>query len=146
MLSPYRQGLPTRFIRAGKRGTRWGISRTLVGYKATASQDISMAGAATKCFLSKNGDLKDGYIAKFAHKNGHIETYTELFNNQLGCALRFEMAHSGIIRLDGVLHFISRSFRTDESQQLLHGSLLVEEAGLANRVELECIKTTASQQ
>jgi hypothetical protein len=146
MMSPYQEGLPTRFVRVGKRGMTWDLPRSFVGYKATDSQEMSMAGAATKCFLSKNGELNGGYIAKFAHKNGHIETYTELFNNQLGVRLGFNMAHSGIARLDGVLHFLSRSFRTDSSCQLLHGSLLVEEIGLASRTELERIKTTASQQ
>jgi len=107
---------------------------------------MSMAGAATKCFLSKNQVLDGAYIAKFAHKNGHVETYTELFNNQLGVLLGFDMAHSGIAKLDGVLHFVSRSFRTDPAVQLLHGSLLVEQIGLANRSELEFFNTTARQQ
>lgn len=145
-MSPYRNGLPIHFVRVGKKGVTWDLPRSFAGYQATDSQEMSMAGAATKCFLSRNGDLNGGYIAKFAHKNGHLETYTELFNNQLGGRLGFNMAHSGIARLDGVLHFLSRSFRTDPSCQLLHGSLLVEEIGLANRTELECIKTTASQQ
>jgi len=145
-MSPYKGGLPTRFVRVGKSGMTWGLPRSFASYKATDSQEMSMAGAATKCFLSKNGELEGGYIAKFAHKNGHIETYTELFNNQLGVRLGFNMAHSGVARLDGVLHFLSRSFRTDSSCQLLHGSLLVEEIGLASRSELERIKTTASQQ
>ena len=74
-----------------------------------------------------------------------METYTELFNNQLGAALGFDMAHSGIARLDGQLHFLSRSF-LDNNEQLLHGSLLVEEAGLADREELLRIKSLASQQ
>jgi hypothetical protein len=104
-----------------------------------------MSGTTPKCFLSQSEELRGGYIAKFAEKGGHIETYTELFNNQLGAALGFNMAHSGIARLDGMLHFVSRSF-IDNNEQLLHGSLLVEEAGLANRAELEGIKSTAGQQ
>lgn len=146
MMSPYREGLPTRFVRVGCRGATWGLPRKFPGYHASDTHVMSMAGAATKCFLSKNGDLNEAYIAKFAHKNGHIETYTELFNNQLGMLLGFDMAHSGIAKLDGVLHFVSRSFRTDPADQLLHGSLLVELIGLADQMELDLFNTTARQQ
>jgi hypothetical protein len=146
MMSPYRQGLPTRFVRVGRRGATWDLPRRFHGYQASDTHVMSMAGAATKCFLSRNGSLDGAYIAKFAHKNGHIETYTELFNNQLGTLLGFEMAHSGIAKLDGILHFVSRSFRTDPADQLLHGSLLVQEIGLADQFELERINTAARQQ
>jgi hypothetical protein len=146
MMSPYREGLPTRFVRVGRRGSTWNLPRRFVGYEASGTHAMSMAGAATKCFLSRNGDLNGAYIAKFAHKNGHIETYTELFNNQLGTLLGFDIAHSGIAKLDGVLHFLSRSFRTDPAVQLLHGSLLVEQIGLADQMELDLFNTTARQQ
>lgn len=106
---------------------------------------MSIGGAATKCYLSVDRRLEGAYIAKFAHKNGEIETYTELFNNQLGKLLGFEMAHSGIARLDGVLHFLSRSFRR-EGEQLVHGSLMVEMLGLADPKEIEQIRTVAQQQ
>ena len=66
-------------------------------------------------------------------------------NNQLGRVLGFEMAHSGIAKLDGVLHFLSRSFRS-AGEQLIHGSLMVEELGLARREEIEKIKTVHQQQ
>ncbi len=104
-----------------------------------------MAGTTPKCFLSQNGEMRGGYIAKFPEKGGNMETYTELFNNQLGGALGFDMAHSGIARLDGMLHFVSRSF-IENNEQLLHGSLLVEQAGLASREELLRIKSQGSQQ
>lgn len=145
-LSPYRQGLPTRFVRVGRRGITWGLPRRFKGYQATETHLMSIGGAATKCFLSQGGKLDGAYIAKFAHKNGSIETYTELFNNQLGEMLKFNMAHSGIAKLDGVLHFLSRSFRKDAKEQLLHGSLLVEAIGLANQSELDRINTAARQQ
>ena len=145
-LSPYKQGLPTHFVRVGRRGITWELPRRFQGYQATATHLMSIGGAATKCFLSRNGSLDSAYIAKFAHKNDAIETYTELFNNQLGQRLKFDMAHSGIAKLDGVLHFLSRSFRTDPAEQLLHGSLLVEAIGLANQTELDCINTAARQQ
>ena len=146
MMSPYREGLPTRFVRASRKTATWDLPRSFKGYQASDTHEMSIAGAATKCFLSKGGSLEGAYIAKFAHKNGSIETYTELFNNQLGARLGFNMAHSGIARLDGVLHFLSRSFRVDPAQQLLHGSFLLQEIGLAEQAELDVINTAARQQ
>lgn len=146
MMSPYRDGLPSCFVRVGRRGATWELPRSFAGYAASDTHEMSMAGAATKCFLSKNMSLNGAYIAKFAHKNGHMETYTELFNNQLGMLLGFDMAHSGVAKLDGVLHFLSRSFRIDSGQQLLHGSFLLQEIGLAEQAELESLKTAARQQ
>ena len=67
----------------------------------------------------------DFYIAKFGNKNGTIEVLTELFNNQLGTSLGFEMAHSGLARLDGHLYFVSRNFR-EENENTVHGSLMIE--------------------
>ena len=57
---------------------------------------MGIGGAATKCFLSVKGQMEGAFIAKYAHKNGEIETYTELFNNQLGkgSALRWRTAAS----------------------------------------------------
>lgn len=106
---------------------------------------MAIGGASSKCFLSVNGSRADAYIAKFAHKNGAIETYTELFNNQFGARLGFDMAHSGIARLDGTLHFLSRSF-IGEGEQLVHASLMVEKLGLANSAEIATIRTLAQQQ
>jgi hypothetical protein len=145
LLSPYRRGLPTKFERVAKRGVNWALPRKFKGYRASSEHEMSIGGAATKCFLSVNGKLDGAYIAKFAHKNDEIETYTELFNNQLGKQLGFDMAHSGIAKLDGVLHFLSRSFR-QTGEQLIHGSLMVEMLGLANSQEIERIKTAAQQQ
>jgi len=142
--SPYQGGLPTQLVRDGGYGETWDLPRRFRGFTATYL-DVSMSGTTPKCFLTKGDSLSGGYIAKFAEKGGPIETYTELFNNQLGMALGFNMAHSGIATLDGMLHFVSRSF-IDNNEQLLHGSLLVEEAGLANRDELSHIKSAASQQ
>ena len=83
-------------------------------------------------------------MAKFASKRGELETYTELFNNQLGKALGFDMAHSGIANLDGVLHFVSRIFLT-EDESLIHGSLMLHELSLATKEEIEGIKTLYQQ-
>ena len=144
-LSPYREGLPTVFSRVAKRGVDWGLPRNFKGYTASSEHEMSIGGAATKCFLSVGGKLSGAYIAKFAHKNFETETYTELFNNQLGMRLGFDMAHSGIAKLDGVLHFLSRSFR-QEGERLVHGSLMVEMLGLAKAHEIEHIKTLPQQQ
>lgn len=143
--SPYRGGLPTRFERVARRGINWELPRNFKGYAASEQHQMGIGGAATKCYLSISGKLEGAYIAKYAHKNGQIETFTELFNNQFGKALGFEMAHSGIAKLDGVLHFLSRSFRKP-GEKLVHGSLMVETLGLADSREMEKIKTIAQQQ
>lgn len=145
LLSPYRTGLPTKVERVAKRGTNWELPRNFKGYTASSQHKMGIGGAATKCFLSVNGRMEGAYIAKYAHKNGEIETYTELFNNQLGKALGLDMAHSGIARLDGHLHFLSRSFRTS-GDKLVHASLMVETLGLADSKEMALVKTVAQQQ
>ena len=145
LLSPYRAGLPTRFERVARRGVDWELPRNFKGYRASSEHEMSIGGAATKCYLSVDGKLDGAYIAEFAHKNAEIETYTELFNNQFGKLLGFEMADSGIAKLDGVLHFVSRPFR-QEGEQLVHGSLMVEMLGLADSQEIERIRTAAQQQ
>jgi hypothetical protein len=146
-LSPYKEGLPTRFMRVAQRGRTWNLPRSFKGYKAFSQHEMSIGGAATKCFLAKSPDEpKDAYIAKFAHKNGSIETYTELLNNLLGSRLGFNMAHFGAMRLDGILHFVSKSFRDSAQEKLVHGSLMVEQHGLATDVETEGIKTAHHQQ
>lgn len=143
--SPYRNGLPTKFERVARRGINWELPRNFKGYTASEQHQMGIGGAATKCYLSISGRMDGAYIAKFAHKNGRIETLTELFNNQLGRALGFDMAHSGIAMLDGVLHFLSRSFR-QSGEKLVHGSLMVQALGLADSGEIEKIKTVAQQQ
>ena len=118
---------PTRFSRVACRDIDWGLRRRLSDYAVVGSQEaMSVAGRSTKWLLRNNSDPTDLYIAKFADKNGRAETYTELFNNQLGVALGFEMAHSGVVRLDDKLYFVTKSFR-DADERLVHGSLMVEE-------------------
>jgi hypothetical protein len=147
MLSPYKDGLPETFHRVAKRGVNWGLPRRFRNYRASSQQQMSIGGAATKCFLSVPGGGRAGtYVAKFADKNGAIETYTELFNNQFGKVLGFDMAHSGVATLDGVLHFLSRSFFQSEDENLIHGSLMVEQLGLAKEEEMVHIKTVHQQQ
>lgn len=114
---------PTRFRRIAGGSKNWGLSRTLTGYEARIP---SVGGKAPKWVLTKLVEPNDFYIAKLGATNGRAETFTELFNNQLGEALGFEMAHSGVARLDAELYFLTKNFRLrDES--LVHGSLMIEQ-------------------
>jgi hypothetical protein len=114
---------PTRFRRIASSHKRWGLTRTLAGYKAGTP---SVGGKAPKWVLTNEKDPNNFYIAKLGATNGRAETFTELFNNQLGEALGFEMAHSGVARLDTEIYFVTRNFRA-EGERLVHGSLMIEE-------------------
>jgi hypothetical protein len=132
---------PTKYRRVGRRQQRWELPRALPPYEVV--QDESIGGKATKWVIRGPGGDDDFYIAKFGNKNGRTEVFTELFNNQLGEALGFDMAHSGVARLDNQLYFISQNFR--RSERLIHGSLLIEDAFEA-KDELERIETDREQQ
>lgn len=95
----------------------------MAGYKAEIP---SVGGKAPKWVVTNQNDSNDFYIAKLGATNGRAETFTELFNNQLGEALGFEMAHSGVARLDTEIYFLTRNFRT-LGERLVHGSLMIEE-------------------
>ncbi len=111
--------------RAGSsRNATWGLPRAFINYTAVA--DTGIGGKATKWVLINRARPVDFYIAKFGNKNGTIEVLTELFNNQLGTALGFEMAHSGLARLDEHLYFVTRNFR-EENENTVHGSLMIEQ-------------------
>lgn len=133
---------PTRFRRIANANRDWGLTRTLAGYEARTP---SVGGKAPKWVLTSLTDPNDFYIAKLGATNGRAETFTELFNNQLGEALGFEMAHSGVARLDapvttgddlspnptpsvlgGEIYFLTKNFRAS-SERLVHGSLMIEE-------------------
>ena len=133
---------PGGIWRAAKRGRTWGLSRRMVGY--VAERDTGIQGKAPKWVLRGPGGSDDFYIAKFGQKNGKIEVLTELLNNQIGEALGFTMAHSGIARLDQHLYFITKNFRQNES--LVHGSLLIEDLFAAKPGDLDTIQATAEQQ
>jgi hypothetical protein len=115
---------PTVLKRAAGGGITWGLPRVFSDYIATT--DTAIGGKATKWVLRHRERPNDFYIAKFGNKNGKIEIVTELFNNQLGMALGFEMAHSGLARLDDNLYFVTKNFR-EEQERLVHGSLMVEQ-------------------
>lgn len=86
----------------------------------------SVGGKAPKWVLTNKNSPEDFFIAKLGATNGRAETFTELFNNQLGEALGFEMAHSGVARLDSELYFVTKNFRAP-GERLVHGSLMIEE-------------------
>jgi hypothetical protein len=116
---------PTRLRRAASsRSANWNLPRAFVNY--TAAVDTGIGGRATKWVLRNPLHPDDFYIAKFGNKNGKIEVRTELFNNQLGAALGFEMAHSGLALLDEHLYFVTKNFRS-ENEALVHGSLMIEQ-------------------
>jgi HipA-like C-terminal domain len=93
--------------------------------------------------LTNEDNPEDFFIAKLGATNGRAETLTELFNNQLGEALGFEMAHSGVARLDSELYFLTRNFRAP-GERLVHGSLMIEEVFGAKQ-ETECIHYRSEQ-
>jgi len=85
-----------------------------------------MLGNATKWVLRTESAAGPQYLVKYPQKFGEQETYTEFFINQLGAALGFRMAESGLVRLDGKLAFLTRIF-TSPTETLRHGSLVIED-------------------
>lgn len=118
---------PSRVRRAGFRGLDWGLTRSLRGYVCVPPEALSIQGKAPKWILLNRERPEDFYIAKLGSKNGRVEVLTELFNNELGAALGFPMAHHGIVRLDELLYFLTRNFR-EPGTALVHGSLLIADA------------------
>jgi hypothetical protein len=91
-----------------------------------ADTKTAALGAAPKYILKSNNPCDPQYIVKYAEKHGQRETLTEFFTNQLGMALGLKMAHSGLIRSDNDLTFVSQIF-IDEDETLTHGSLIIED-------------------
>jgi hypothetical protein len=116
--------VPKRFKRSGKRGFTWGLSRTLPGYFADAGKQV--LGNAPKYVVRSLDPNDPEYLVKYPQKHGKRETYTEFFLNQLGASLGFEMAHSGLVVLDGQLVFLTKIF-TGPEESLRHGSLVIED-------------------
>jgi hypothetical protein len=116
--------VPTKFRRSGKHGFTWGLPRSFPGYFADTNKQV--IGNATK-YVIRSRDANDPeYLVKYAQKHGKRETYTEFFLNQLGTALGFRMAHSGLILLDGTRAFLTTIFTSSE-ESLRHGSLIIED-------------------
>lgn len=131
---------PSSFRRVGHASQKWELPRRLQGYSIVHSPH---GGQATKWVVQGPNGADDYYLAKFGNKNGRVEIFTELFNNRLGQALGFQMAHSGVARIDGQLYFITRNFRQGEA--LIHGSLMVEDVFSASG-QLDQIGRDAEQE
>lgn len=131
---------PKSFLRVGSAGRTWDLPRTIPGCVIEVSPH---GGQATKWMIRASDGPDDYYLAKFGSKNGRVEVYTELYNNLLGQALGFQMAHCGVARLDGQLYFVTRNFRRGEA--LIHGSLMVENLFSAGG-QLDHIRRDAEQE
>jgi hypothetical protein len=118
--------VPRKLKRVAARSCKWNIPRSFLGYHVDATSHA--LGNARKWILRpETGDRGDFYIVKYpSEKWGDIETYTELLINQFGSACGFDMAHSGVARLDGKLVFVTRSFLARD-EHLIHGSFLIED-------------------
>jgi hypothetical protein len=118
---------PETIVRVGRRGCTWELPRRFSGFRAAPPDEIGIVGAAPKWVLiSKNQEHPENlFIAKKGQKWGTTETYTELFVNQLGTLLGLQIAHSGLVKLDGELHFITRNF-CGPDETLTHFSRMVE--------------------
>lgn len=117
--------VPRKLRRIAARSSKWNIPRSFVGYHIDAT--VHALGNARKWILRSEDGGSDFYIVKYpSDKWGDVETYTELLINQFGAACGFDMAHSGIARLDGKLVFVTRSFLALD-EHLIHGSFLIED-------------------
>jgi len=116
--------VPRKLRRIAARSCKWDIPRSFVGYNIDPT--IQALGNARKWILRSESGGSDFYIVKYPDKWGEIETYTELLINQFGLACGFDMAHSGVARLDGKIVFVTRSFLGPD-EHLIHGSFLIED-------------------
>jgi hypothetical protein len=134
--------VPRRFKRIAARSCKWDIPRSFVGYRADPT--VQIGGYAPKWVLvSENGP---DYIMKHpTYRGGLRETLTELLINQLGLAFGFDMAHSGLASIDGRTVFVSRSFLA-HNEQLIHGSLLIEQHYQAPPGELDTVRHGRTEQ
>jgi hypothetical protein len=117
--------VPKQFVRVGGHGCTWDLPRRFPGYFVD-TEIKGLLGNATKWVIRTHNSDDPQYLIKYAQKFGERETFTEFFINQLGVTLGFSMAHSGIVRLDGTLAFLSQVF-TSTKETLRHGSLVIED-------------------
>jgi hypothetical protein len=113
-----------RFRRIATHFSKWELPRSFVGYRADPT--VQTSGSAPKWVLRSHRDELPDYIVKLPYRYGLRETLTELLINQLGVAFGFDMAHSGLVSVDGVPAFVSRSFLAPK-ESLVHGVFLIEE-------------------
>jgi hypothetical protein len=139
--------VPRTFKRIAARSSKWGIPRSFVGYRADPT--VQTLGYAPKWVL-KSEDGGPDYIVKIPYKGKSpemllTETLTELLINQLGSAYGFEMAHSGLAKIDGKTAFVTRSFLRP-TEHLVHGSFLIEEHFHASHGELDTVPKGSEEQ
>ncbi len=135
--------VPRKLRRIAARSCKWDMPRSFVGYHIDAT--VQALGNARKWILRSEAGGSDFYIVKYpSDRWGEIETYTELLINQLGSTCDFDMAHSGIAKLDGQMVFVTRSFLKPD-EHLIHGSFLIEEHWHA-KGELDSIHRSKEQE
>jgi len=93
--------VPRKLVRVAKAGLTWEFPRSFSGFFVDA-EIKGMLGNATKWIIRSDDPAQPRFMMKYPQKFGEQETFTEFFINQLGQALGFPMAHSGLIRLDAV--------------------------------------------
>jgi HipA-like protein len=128
-----RAEVPRTFKRIAARSSKWGIPRSFVGYRADPT--VQIGGYAPKWVLVSDDGGPDYIVKRPTYRGGLMETLTELLINQLGTAFGFEMAHSGLVSIDGRTAFVTRSF-LGRAEHLVHGSFLIEDVCQAKRGEL----------
>src|SRR6185437_963449 len=134
---------PVSVVRSACLHRNWSLKRRMPGYVVQVA-DQSIGGKAPKWIIQGPGGTDDFYIAKLGATNGHIEVLTELFNNLLGDALGFDIAHHGIAKLDSQLYFVTQNFRNSEA--LIHGSLLVADVLASDPEDLDQIAHRSEQE
>lgn len=116
---------PRKFVRVAQSGRTWGLPRSLASY--FVDPDIrGLLGSATKWVIRTNNPRDPQFMVKYPQKFGEQETLTEFFINQFGKEIGFDIAESGLVRMDGTLVFLTKIF-TGPEQNLRHGSLIIED-------------------
>lgn len=142
LLTPEAQ-VPRTIKRIAARSSKWGVPRSFLGYRVDPTRHT--IGYAPKWVLVSD-DGGPNYIVKWpTYKGGIMETLTELLINQLGVGFGFDVAHSGLVSLDGRPAFVTRSF-LGPTEQLVHGSLLIEEHYGARIGELDSVPHGRAEQ
>jgi hypothetical protein len=116
---------PAQIIRVAKSGLTWGLPRSFAPYFVDTSIQ-GILGNARKFVIRTKNPSDPQFMVKYPQKFGTQETLTEFFINRLGVTLGFDMADSGLVRINGTLVFLTRIF-TGSDETLRHGSLVIED-------------------
>jgi hypothetical protein len=104
-----------------------GLPRTFNAYQIKDPASLTIPGAAPKVIIHhRDHSPEDFFLAKGAEKWGEIETLSEYFFNRLGHGLGLDVAHSALLRIDGKLHFASKSF-LQPNEILTHGYVIAQD-------------------